>query len=367
LKRRVDMIFQNKPEIALDSLCVTASTLRYILSPFEWELFSNNLSMRMIEASVYTIRRIINISDNQYSYIRDQGTEMEGRIVEMFFNDEEKYYKQVKAERIIDIQGIPVKFRGTLDVYEPADSRITEIKYAVRARPKNLDGSSIPQESIVTLSMQQWHQWARDYAKKYDVQAQVQMLAVESEKFNFFIRSRTAESLGLSPNFQITNWKKDESFLEKTGNIILHYWEILHEQYEKFLRKDRQAMVRVYTNTDKQERAEELLGERMKELIDNYIELCEKKTCIDMHLERVKKAIEQEAIANELTDFKIKGFSLKKTESSTVFQYSKLVKDKGILDSLTEEEKMFYSYTKDGGYTMRYTPPKEDSFDAFIE
>jgi len=360
------MTVQNKPEIVLESLCVTASTLRYIIAPFDWELFSNNLSFRMIEASLSTIRRIINIADNQYCYIRDQGTDMEGRIVDMFFNDSEKYYTQVKAERIIEVEGMPVKFRGTLDVYEPEDCRITEIKYAVRARPKNLDGSPIPQESIVNLSMQGWHQWARDYAKKYDIQAQVQMLAVDSDKLNFFIRSKTAESLGLSPNFLIANWKKDESFLEKTGNIIVHYWVLLHEQYEKFLRKEKQAMVRVYSGTDKEEKVADLLGEKMKELIDDYIELCEHKASIEIKLERVKRQIEEEAIANELTDFKIKGFSLKKTEPTTVFQYSKIVKDKGILDSLTEEEKTFYSYTKDGGYTMRYTAPKEDSFDAFL-
>lgn len=358
---------QNKTEILLDSLCVTASTLRYIISPFSWEPYSDNLYLRMLEGAVSTIRRIINVNDKQvYCYPREQGTDMEKIIVENHFDDEARFLTQVKAENVIEVQGVPVKFRGTLDVYDTEEHRITEIKYAVRAYPKNLDGSAIPQERLGALSIQQWNAWAIDYCKKYDVQAQVQMLAMNCGKLNFFIRSKVAEWVMESPNFLVSNWKKDEQFLEKSGDIILQYWKMLNEKYEQFLQETKQIMVYVYTGTDNEHKVEDLLGEEMRNLIHKYVELYEEKSAIERELEQVKKSIEAEASYNELTVFKFNGVSVKKTEPSVTYSYAKIVKDKRILDSLTEEEKIFYSQSKSGGYTIRYTPPKEGSFDKTV-
>lgn len=332
--------------ILLDKLCITASSLRSVIDGGKWE-GATQLD-RMYKSSITTIRRVVNAA-NDSNYVMREGSNAEDLIIERFFSDNQIFQCQKICEKTFIVGGVSIPFRATIDVYDTNTNTIIEIKCAVRKKPD-------------FTNLKSWVN--NDYCKYYNVQAQIQMLCCDGyEKMRFFVYSQVAEKIDPNRcNFYSKYWEKEDDFFEKHQNVILEYWRLLTNLYDRYLDGDDEIklLVHKYDNDNKVKFGEEILNS-----IDEYVDIYNQKKILENDLERKKLLI--------IAQLQNKGFgcdlsvdlgkvSIKKTPKSTSYLYYKIVKDKNIIPTLTDEELQVYSKDIEERYTVRIKAEKDELF-----
>lgn len=335
--------------ILLDKLCITASSLRSVIDGGKWE--GPTQLDRMYKSAITTIRRLVN-AESDSNYIMREGSNMEDVIIERLFSDNQIFQCQKICEKTFIVGGVSIPFRATIDVYDTNTNTIIEIKCAVRKKPDFTNLNS----------------WVNDdYCKYYNVQAQIQMLCCDGfEKMHFFVHSQVAEKIDRDKsNFLSKPWQKEDDFFEKHQDVILEYWELLTNLYNRYLDGDDEIklLVHKYDNNNKDNKVKfcaEILN-----TIDTYIDIYHQKMILENDLERKKLLI--------IAQLQNKGFgchlsvdlgkvSIKKIPKSTSYLYSKIVKDKNIISTLTDEELQLYSKEIEERYTVRIKSQKDELF-----
>lgn len=330
--------------ILLDKLCITASSLRSVIDGAKWE-GATQLN-RMYKSAITTIRRLVN-AENDSNYIMREGSNMEEEIIHACFPDSEIFEYQRICEKTFIVGGVPIPFRATLDVYDKKTDTIIEIKYAVRREPNFTD-------------INRWIN--EDYCKAYNVQAQLQMFCCDGyKKMQFFVRSKVAEQRDPEKcNFLSKVWQKEDDFFEKHQDVILEYWELLANLYNRYLDGDDEIKLLVHKYQDEQQVK---FNDELLATIDTYIDIYNQKKILENDLERKKQLI--------IAQLKNQGYgcdlsvdlgkvSVRKTPKSISYLYSKIVKDKNIISTLTDEELQLYSKDVEEKYTVRIISEKEE-------
>lgn len=283
----------------------------------------------MYNASIQTIRRIVDAPSDD-NYIFREGRNKEDEIVSDYFQPE-NFEKQKVCGRIVNIGGIDIPFRALLDVYDSDTKSIIEIKCAVKKEP---DLSKI-------------NYWINEiYCKAYNVQAQVQMLCCSKfETMRFLVYTKSNNQLYYSKI-----WEQDKLFIHKHEKVILQYWKMLCDVNKRYLDGDQQIKVKVheYDNNYKL-----ILGAEMEVDIEKYIKLDKEVRDRKDELELIKREIIRKLESRNLQDVRLNGFSAKKYPKSKVYKYADIVKDKGILESLSEEELELYTNELEEKYVIR--------------
>jgi hypothetical protein len=319
--------------IRLHGLCITASSLRSVIDPASFD--DKDPYTRMYNASIQTIRRIVDApSDDNYMF--REGRNKEDEIVNDHFQSV-NFEKQKVCGKIVNIGGIDIPFRALLDVYDSDTKSIVEIKCAVRKEP---DLSNI-------------NYWINEvYCKAYNVQAQVQMLCCSDfHKMVFLVYTKSNNQLYYSKI-----WEQDKLFVQKHEKVILQYWKMLCDVNKRYLDGDTQVKLKVheYDNNYKL-----ILGAEMEVDIEKYIRLDKEVRDRKGELELIKRDIIRKLESRNLQDVRLNGFSAKKYPKSKVYKYSDIVRDKGILESLSEEELELYTHELDEKYVIRVQHKKD--------
>lgn len=355
---------ENQSSIQLDAPCITASSLRYVLSPFKWEDHSGDsiqdLYDRIYKMSISIIRRVKGVAEAIH-YITEAGKIMEDEVVELFFSDTNRYETQKKADKEIMVNGVPVPFRATIDVYDNQINKIIEIKYAVNAKPKDCFGDSLSKQDLKTLTKQDWDDWVQNsYVVGYSTQAQVQMLCCECDALDFLVCSRHADATLGQSFFKVPNFKKDVDFINKNQTVILKFWNELQRVWESFLSEDKQVVLDVYKNTEYQDQVSVLISDDIKRLVELYSSYCLKKRLLESRMENLKSSIVTLMKVDELNDISHNRVHVKKGKPKVSIKYADIVKDMGLLDKLTDEEMKKYSRKIEESYTFRYLSDKKE-------
>lgn len=357
-----------KDTLQLDELSITASSLNYILSPPKDD--SNSIDRRMYESALNTIRRMEGFLSED-NYIFREGHIREDRIVEKLFQDSNKFELQKKCYKSLIINDEVVKFSATLDVYNKQNDCIIEIK--------NIINYIIP-EKVEDLS-----DWVhRVYCNQYDPQVQIQMLCCEKFKnLLFLVDSRSFKKIMFSKT-----WKKDDRFVEKNRYMVLDYWKILHQTYDSFIKRDPQTILDLIMHDEDayQKLLESIMVDEVQLSVDHYlyiyndnIELINAKKDIDKQKREldktldVKKANIISAMMNtgfEVNEFhKVDGsnkslkIKIKLTPASQTYDFERIVRDFGLLHTMSEEEKEKYTTSKERSFSLRVSHKKKEFFE----
>ncbi|MGL6107542.1 MAG: hypothetical protein ACRC03_15580 [Romboutsia sp.] len=250
----------------------------------------------------------------------------------------ENFEKQKVCGRIVNVGGVNIPFRALIDVYDSDTRSIIEIKSAIKKEP---DLSNI-------------NHWINEiYCKAYNVQAQVQMLCCSDfHKMRFLVYTKSNNQLYYSKI-----WEQDKLFMQKHEKVILQYWKMLCDVNKRYLDGDQQVKLKVHENDTNYKLL--ILGAEMEVDIERYIRLDKELRDRKDELELIKREIIRKLESRNLQDVRLNGFSAKKYPKLKTFKYSDIVRDKGILESLSEEELELYTHELDEKYVIRVQHKKD--------
>lgn len=367
-------------KIALDKLCITASSLNSVLRYKDHA--PHILQKEMHKMAISTIRRMVEASGED-NPIFQAGHIAEDSVVCDYYQGD-IFIKQKECDISISIDNHIVPFHATLDVYDYISNTITEIKSIQKKRvPQDVEKvwmncATNGETSHGKIVLEQWIN--NEYCSDYDTQAQIQMLCLpECYKFFFHIFYVAKNLHCLSKQ-----WKKNPNFLQENKKIILEYWNTLKDCYQKFTDNNKNIQLEVFAYE------KDILEEKRKEFysgsfdytddyalrqkVDDFEALCMEYKKIS----ELKKEKESELLSiitpcmesKGLEVAKINNIAIKKSPVKVTMKYKEIVLEKKIIPTLTEEELEYFSSKSENVYTIRFVKQKKDFFDienAYLE
>lgn len=352
-----------KDALQLDYLCITASSLNYVLNPPSYD--SNSIARRMYKSALNTIRRIEGFPSED-NYIFRQGHIREDEIVQELFQDSTRFDLQKKCSAMMKINDETVKFTATLDVFHKEKDFIIEIK--------NIINHNIPEN----VNLDDWTH--NVYCKQYNAQVQIQMFCCKHFKhLIFLVNSPTFEKYKFSKK-----WIKDESFIDDNRYMILDYWEVLHKTYESFKNIEYQVVLDLIENDEDKYKVllDSVMTEEVRIAVDDYlsiykenIDLINKKREIDKQKRELDKILDpkKSKILSAMIDsglplnefYKMDDYlkiKIKHTPENKTFDFERIVRDSGLLHSMSEEDKEKYTIGTDESFSVRVYEKKKDFY-----
>ncbi len=183
-------------------------------------------------------------------------------------------------------------------------------------------------------------------------------------------------------------WKKDDRFVEKNKYMVLDYWKILHETYDSFIKRDPQTILHLIMHDEDayKKLLESVMVDEVQLSVDDYlyiyndnIGLINRKKDIDKQRKELDRTLNVKK-ANIISAMMDTGFEVNKfcqvdgsnkslrvkinlTHASQTYDFERIVRDFGLLHTMSEEEKEKYTTSKERSFSLRVSHNKKSFFE----